>query len=311
MAKEDIPAIKLVDVTMRYTNQIALKHLSFEVPTKEIFGFIGPNGAGKTTTMRILATLLSPSSGEAFVFGYSCLREPDEVRKRMGYMPDEFQAYFDLTVNDYLRFFASAYGLEETDAETVIKDILALTELDIIKEKRITGLSRGMKQRLSLARVLIHNPELLILDEPASGLDPRARMELQSILMELKSMGKTIFISSHILAELKEICTSIGILEEGEMRYSGSLQRAFQVVKPYKEFRIDFLGSIPQNKNILSKYPEVVSFLWDEGVLTVQIIPSCNDVGFIARELISNGLNLQTIVENKLKLEELFLKLTC
>lgn len=305
-----VPAIKVIDISMRYGAQLALRHLSFEVPPGEIYGFIGPNGAGKTTTMRIIATLLAPTSGEAFVFGYSSEREPDEVRRRMGFMPDVFQAYYDLSVIDYLRFFASAYGFEFNEGDQIIADILALTELDNIKNKRITGLSRGMKQRLSLARVLVHNPQVLILDEPASGLDPRARMELQNILLELQKMGKTILISSHILAELKEICTSIGIIEEGEMKYSGSLQRALQTLKPYRELRIEFLGAPLENKDILCEYSQIVSYKWSDSSIIVQLSPSCDDVSFLPKLLIDNGLKVQTISENKLKLEELFLRMT-
>lgn len=201
----------------------ALDGVSFSVTKNAIHGFVGPNGAGKTTTLKIVSTLLVPTFGAVKVFGHDVVRDYKEVRKRIGFMPDHFSMYRQMTVFEYLDFFAAAYGLEMTERDRVIEDVLALTDMDSRKDDLIKGLSRGMQQRVSLARVLVHDPELLLLDEPASGLDPRARIELMEILQELSRMGKTIFISSHILSELADLCDSVTILDRGKVKYSGSM----------------------------------------------------------------------------------------
>jgi ABC-2 type transport system ATP-binding protein len=206
-----------------YKKQVALRGVTFEVRKQTIHGFVGPNGAGKTTTLKILATLLKPQGGAVRMFGHDIRREYKEIRKRIGFMPDHFSMYRQMTVFEYLDFFAAAYGMGVVERDRTIADVLALTDMNARKNDYIKSLSRGMQQRVSLARVLVHDPELLLLDEPASGLDPRARIELMEILQELRKMGKTVFISSHILSELAMLCDEVTVLDRGEVKYTGSM----------------------------------------------------------------------------------------
>ncbi|MEQ1862683.1 MAG: ABC transporter ATP-binding protein [Chthoniobacteraceae bacterium] len=215
----------LIDgLTHAYKTHLALSGVSFAVRRKSIHGFVGPNGAGKTTTLKILATLLPPQRGRVEVFGHDVKRDRTQVRRKIGFMPDHFSMYRQMTVFEYLDFFGAAYGLAQAQRDKIIADVLTLTDMDSRKNDLIHGLSRGMQQRVSLARVLVHDPELLLLDEPASGLDPRARIELMEILEELRRLGKTIFISSHILSELAMLCDSCTILDRGQVRYSGPMR---------------------------------------------------------------------------------------
>ncbi|MCP4170161.1 MAG: ABC transporter ATP-binding protein [Fuerstiella sp.] len=221
-------AVCIRDLRVNYGKFEAVKGISLDIPKGEVFGFIGPNGAGKSTTIRVLATLQPRFRGMALVGGLDVIRQPQQVREKIGYMPDFFGVYEDLTALEYLHFFAAAYKLPSHRRKGVIDDVLALTDLGHKANSPVDGLSRGMKQRLALARVLLHDPDLLLLDEPASGLDPRARIEVRELLKALKEMGKTILISSHILHELSQLCTRIGIIETGEMVAQGSLNDIFQ-----------------------------------------------------------------------------------
>src|SRR5882724_6194238 len=198
--------------------------VTFSVLRKSIHGFVGPNGAGKTTTLKVLATLLKPQSGKVSVFGHDIVADRKAVRRRIGFMPDHFSMYRQMTVFEYLDFFGAAYGLAIRQRDKIIGDVLALTDMAGRKDDLINGLSRGMQQRVSLARVLVHDPDLLLLDEPASGLDPRARIELMEILEELRRLGKTIFISSHILSELATLCDHVTILDRGAVKYTGTMR---------------------------------------------------------------------------------------
>ena len=221
--------IDIRDLTHRYKTHYALggytsPGISFAVRGKSIHGFVGPNGAGKTTTLKILATLLKPQHGQVSVFGHDIARERKAVRRKIGFMPDHFSMYRQMTVFEYLDFFGAAYGLGLGERDKIIGDVLALTDMTGRKDDLINGLSRGMQQRVSLARVLVHDPDLLLLDEPASGLDPRARIELMEILEELRRLGKTIFISSHILSELATLCDHVTILDRGEVKYTGTMR---------------------------------------------------------------------------------------
>lgn len=217
------PIVDIEHLHVFYGRQVAVRDLSLTIPRGEVFGFIGPNGAGKTTTIKVLATLLKPSAGFVRVMGTDVKLSPQRVRRNIGYVPDAFGVYEDLTVVEYLYFFAAAYRIEREKRAGTIKDVLALTDLTDKTGSLVDALSRGMKQRLGIARVLLHDPQLLLLDEPASGLDPRARIELRELLKELKRMGKTILVSSHILHELSQFCTRIGIIEAGQMVAEGSL----------------------------------------------------------------------------------------
>lgn len=209
-------------LTKRYGQLVALDQLDLDVPKGAVFGIIGPNGAGKSTTFAILATLLKPTAGTATVCGADPTRQPKEVRRRLGYMPDVMGVYDQLRVDEYLRFHAAAYGVPRADWPDLVEGLLELVDLDVKRDAMVDSLSRGMKQRLSLARSLVHDPDLLILDEPASGLDPRARIEFRELLAELRRLGKTILISSHILAELQQMCSEIAVIEAGKLLASGS-----------------------------------------------------------------------------------------
>jgi ABC-2 type transport system ATP-binding protein len=218
-----VPAIDIANLRHAFKGHKALDGVSFQVPARTIHGFVGPNGAGKTTTLRVLATLLRPAAGRVLVFGENLLADPTPLRRRIGFMPDHFSMYQQMTVFEYLDFFAAAYGQAAAERDKTVAGVLALTDMAGRQGDRIKGLSRGMQQRVALARVLVHDPDLLLLDEPASGLDPRARIELMEILRELRGMGKTVFISSHILAELGDLCDGVTILDRGTVQYSGTV----------------------------------------------------------------------------------------
>ncbi|MBN2621941.1 MAG: ABC transporter ATP-binding protein, partial [Acidimicrobiales bacterium] len=215
-------AIRIDHLTKRYGDLYAVRDLSLEIPRGSVFGLIGPNGAGKTTTFSVLATLLRPTSGSVTVAGLDPARHARDVRRRLGYMPDAMGVYDGLRVVEYLEFFAASYNVPRSRWRPTLDALLELVDLGTKRDAMVNSLSRGMKQRLSLARALVHDPEVLVLDEPASGLDPRARVELRNLLVELRSMGKTIVVSSHILAELTEMCTAVGIMEKGRLLASGT-----------------------------------------------------------------------------------------
>jgi ABC-2 type transport system ATP-binding protein len=218
-----IPVVNIERLNVSYGRQVAVRDLSLTIPRGEVFGFIGPNGAGKTTTIKVLATLLRPTTGTVRVLGTDVTQSPQTVRRSIGYVPDSFGIYEDLSVAEYLHFFAAAYRIDRNKRAGTVKDVLALTDLSNKAASQVDALSRGMKQRLGIARILLHDPQLLLLDEPASGLDPRARIELRELLKELQRMGKTILVSSHILHELSQLCTRIGIIEAGQLVAEGSL----------------------------------------------------------------------------------------
>src|SRR3981189_479628 len=220
--------IETRDLTKMYGELYALDRLNLTLDQGDVYGFIGPNGAGKTTTMRILATLLNPTWGEATVCGYSIYNGAKEIRRAIGYMPDFFGVYDDMKVIEYLEFFAAAYRIKGPARKKICEEVLELVDLTYKRDALVTSLSRGMTQRLGLARVLLHDPKVLLLDEPASGLDPRARIEIRELLKELKKMGKTILISSHILPELADLCNKVGIIERGELIFAGTVDAALR-----------------------------------------------------------------------------------
>jgi len=230
--------IETKDLVKTFGKFTAVDGLTVEVPAGSIYGFLGPNGAGKTTTMRILTTLTRPTSGQAWVAGYSVTEDRRAVRRSIGYMPDEFGVYDDLRVWEYLDFFAACYDIPESQRRQLIGDLLELVDLSHRREDMVDKLSRGMKQRLSLARTLAHDPQILILDEPASGLDPRARIEIRELMVELAKMGKTIFFSTHILADVENICTHVGIIEAGNMVMQGSMTEMKSQLSAHREIVI-------------------------------------------------------------------------
>ena len=252
--------IETRELVKRYSRFTAVSGLSLAVPEGAIYGFVGPNGAGKTTTMRILTTLTRPSEGQAHVAGYSVTAHPRAVRRAIGYMPDEFGVYDDMRVWEYLDFFAACYDIPENERRRLIDDLLELVDLTHRRDDMVDKLSRGMKQRLSLARTLAHDPEVLILDEPASGLDPRARVEIRELLVELAGMGKTIFFSSHILADVSEICTHIGIIEAGQMVIQGSVAEMRAQLTPWREIVVTLADSaaVGTVRGLLQDLPQVL-----------------------------------------------------
>lgn len=257
--------IETKDLVKTFGKFTAVNGLSLEVPAGSIYGFVGPNGAGKTTTMRMLTTLTRPTSGLAWVAGHSVTEDRRAVRRALGYMPDEFGVYDDLRVWEYLDFFAACYDIPENQRRTLIGDLLELVDLTHRRDDMVDKLSRGMKQRLSLARTLAHDPSILILDEPASGLDPRARIEIRELMVELSKMGKTIFFSTHILADVENICTHIGIIEAGQMVMQGSMDLMKTQIMPHREIVVTV-----KDNDAAEQVRTLVQSV--EGVLSVEII---------------------------------------
>ena len=302
--------IEIQGLTKYYGALAALMDLDLHVREGDICGFIGPNGAGKTTTMRILATLLEPSSGRALINGLDISRRGQDVRRMVGYMPDFMGVYDDLKVFEYLEFFAAAFGLARSKRKAVIGDVLELTDLTVKRASSVDALSRGMQQRLPLARVLIHDPKLLILDEPASGLDARARIEIRELLVELKRMGKTIMISSHILSELEEMCDHVAIIEHGRLIFSGTMEEIRQRVGVSSAYRVQVAGEPRQAADLLTALPQVADVKCFETHLDVTLLDAEANDGLIARTLVRAGVDVVALVPKQLKLDDAFLQLT-
>jgi len=274
-----MPAIvETRDLTRRYGSMVALDQLNLEIPQGAIFGFIGPNGAGKTTTMRILTTLLPASGGEAWVAGHSVLKDPLGVRKVVGFMPDFFGVYDNMKVWEYLDFFGRSYNVTATRRATMIGDLLNLVDLGHKRDEFVMTLSRGMKQRLSLARTMIHDPALLILDEPASGLDPRARIELRELLKELRALGKTVMISSHILTELAEMCTHIAIIERGRLLAAGDVQTILRSLRPHRTLELRVLDGAERAEALLRGYPSILDVRRDTAADMVEEVAAADTI---------------------------------
>lgn len=309
--------IETRDLKKRYGKFEAVNGVSLDVPAGSIYGFVGPNGAGKTTTMRMLTTLTRPTSGEARVAGHSVLQEPRAVRRAIGYMPDEFGVYDDMRVWEYLDFFAACYDIPETNRKKLIDDLLELVDLTHRRDDMVDKLSRGMKQRLSLARTLAHDPAVLILDEPASGLDPRARVEIRELLVELARMGKTIFFSSHILADVSEICTHIGIIEGGQMVAQGSMAEMRAQLMPHREIMITVRDeeTAAKVKSLVGNLPNVVNVEILEpkgGRSRVRIDFTGDDDGVSAinQKISSDGIAILGFTEETKDLEAMFMRVT-
>ncbi len=249
--------IEISNLSKRYGTRLAVNRLSLQIEAGELFGFVGPNGAGKTSTIRMMTGLLQPTEGDVKIAGQSVREKPNAIRRAIGYMPDFFGVYNDMTVAEYLDFFGACYQISATDRPALITDLLELVELNHRQDDMVDKLSRGMKQRLSLARTLVHDPQVLILDEPASGLDPRARVEIRELLVELASMGKTIFFSTHILADVAEICSRVAILEAGELVAVGALEELQQQLMPRRKIEIALLGKLEEARQLLLSLPGV------------------------------------------------------
>ncbi len=302
--------IEIKQLTKQYGSLTALDHLDLTIKEGDIFGYIGPNGAGKTTTMRVLATLLDPTSGQAFIDGLDVTKKGNEVRCRVGYMPDFMGVYDDLKVFEYLEFFAAAFKIDRKKRQGIVEGVLELTDLTSKKHFTVDSLSRGMQQRLGLARVLIHDPKVLILDEPASGLDPRARIEVRELLLELKRMGKTIMISSHILSELEEICDQIGIIERGKLVFDGTMDEIREQMGVHSRIRIEVIGDPQRALDVLSPMPQIGSVTVEQQALTVTFSDGQENDGFLAKALVKGDIDIVSIEPQKLKLDDAFLELT-
>ncbi|MCC2670845.1 MAG: ABC-type multidrug transport system, ATPase component [Armatimonadetes bacterium] len=292
-------------------NLVAVKDLSLHLDRGDIFGFIGPNGAGKTTTIKMLATLLRPTSGRAFIDGVDVTREPERVRGIIGYMPDNFGVYDDIKVWEYLDFFAAAYKIPRDKRPQIIDDVLELTDLTVKKDSYVEELSRGMKQRLCLAKTLVHDPQVLLLDEPASGLDPRARIEIKELLKELKAMGKTIIISSHILPELADFCNKIGIIEQGEMIVSGDVS---EIMRQITGGQLLDVRVVPEDEEqavaLLKALPTVRAVRPTDRELKVEYTGDPDRTYEVLAALVGQGIRVRTFTEEHTDLEDIFMKVT-
>ena len=305
--------VEIKGLTKRYRDLIAVRELDLSIDAGEVFGFIGPNGAGKTTTIKTLATLLEPTTGTVFVNGIDVLKHPLEVRKVIGYMPDFFGVYDDVKVWEYLDFFAAAYKIPVNKRKAIIDDVLELTDLTEKRESYVEGLSRGMKQRLCLAKTLVHDPKLLLLDEPASGLDPRARIEFRALLKELRSMGKTIFVSSHILPELADFCTSVGIMERGHLIVAGRVHDIVQKLEGSILLDIRLTGG-PENGakalDLVRQHPLVKDPKAEGEHLTLGFLGTHDELPQLLGLLVSGGLPVASFAQREADLEDVFMKVT-
>ena len=303
--------IKTVNLTKRYGTLVALSNLNLEISEGDCFGFIGPNGAGKSTTIKILATLLQPTWGEARICDYVVGYQSRQIRPLIGYVPDYFGAYEDMVVQEYMEFFAAAYNINGTARTKIVNDVLELTDLAYKRDAAVDGLSRGMKQRLSIARVLVHDPKVLLLDEPAGNLDPRARIEMRELLKELQRMKKTILISSHILPELADLCNTVGIIEQGELLYSGPVT---DIVRRARTGTILHVG-VPLDQQeqaaaLLSQDPNIENVAKNNGYLTVSLKEGIDDYTFVPQRLVQSGYKLTMLKEEEVNLETAFMRLT-
>ncbi len=297
-------------LTKQYGDLFAVKELSLKLEEGDIFGFIGPNGSGKTTTMRMLATLLQPTWGEAYVCGYSIYTHPKEIRRMVGFMPDFFGVYDDMSVTEYLEFFAAAYRISGPVRRRRCQELLELVDLAFKRDAPVTSLSRGMTQRLGLARVLLHDPQVLLLDEPASGLDPRARIEIRRLLRQLRQMGKTIMVSSHILPELADVCNKIGIIEQGQLIVNADVAEVMRRVRQRVVLHIGVRGDLDGAARLLEQHPLVHSVDQQDGHLVVTLQENVEDYSELPTVLVENGHRLHLFREEEVNLETAFLVLT-
>lgn len=302
--------IELVDFGKDYGDFTAVERLNLTIGAGELFGFIGPNGAGKSTTIRFLATLLHASRGEGTVNGHSVVRDPMNVRRSVGYMPDNFGVYDGMKVWEFLDFFAVAYQIGRARRKQVINDVLELLDLTHKRDDFVNGLSRGMKQRLCLAKTLVHDPPVLILDEPTSGLDPRARIEVKALLKELRRMGKTILISSHILAELADCCTSIGIIERGQLLMHGPIQEVYRRLRGNRVVEVKFNGTIDVGLSIIRSSPHLRDLQVEDHTVMCELETDDAGVADLLRQLVQQGVEVRSFADKEPTLEDVFMLVT-
>ena len=309
--------IQLDNISREFGDTRAVDNVSFHVRAGEVFGFIGPNGAGKTTSMKILSTLDTPTSGEAWVDGFSVIDDPDRVRKRLGWMPDGFGTYPNVSCEEYLDFFARSYGLRGTDRRGALNNVMKFTQLDQLANKPVNGLSKGMKQRLCLGRALVNNPKVLILDEPAAGLDPRARIELREMIGKLAGEGRAILVSSHILTELAEMCNRVGIIEHGQLLAVGTVD---EILEQQTELDSQTQTVVKIAITVLSDLDEARQWLGERDGIhvlqtlhrTIQITHSADveSQADLLAEMIRSGIRVVGFAGKQKSLEDVFLSVT-
>lgn len=302
--------IELIDFGKDYGDFRAVEALSLKIDAGEMFGFIGPNGAGKSTTIRFLATLLKASRGEGIVNGHSVTQNPMAVRQSVGYMPDNFGVYDGMKVWEFLDFFAVAYKIGKGKRKQVINDVLELLDLGHKRDDYVNGLSRGMKQRLCMAKTLVHDPPVLILDEPTSGLDPRARIEVKALFKELKRMGKTILISSHILSELADCCTSIGIIERGQLLMHGPIDEVYRRIRGNRTVEVRFVNGMDVGLSVIRSSPCVRNVAVDVNSCVVELEANDEQVNELLQQLIYNKCGVRSFSEKDPSLEDVFMMVT-
>jgi ABC-2 type transport system ATP-binding protein len=302
--------IELIGFGKDYGDFTAVQSVDLKIEAGEMFGFIGPNGAGKSTTIRFLATLLKASRGEGIINGFSVTRDPMGVRRSVGYMPDNFGVYDGMKVWEFLDFFAVAYGIGKSKRKQVLGDVLELLDLAHKRDDYVNGLSRGMKQRLCLAKTLVHDPPVLILDEPASGLDPRARLEVKALLKELRRMGKTILISSHILTELADCCTSIGIIERGELLMSGPIDEVHRRIRRNRIIHVRFTENEDVGLSVIRSSPHCRDVDVENNHVVVELETDDQGVANLLRQLHENKVGVRSFAEKEPTLEDVFMLVT-
>ena len=302
--------IELIDFGKDYGEFRAVEALNLKINAGDMFGFIGPNGAGKSTTIRFLATLLKASRGEGIVNGYSVTQNPMAVRQSVGYMPDNFGVYDGMKVWEFLDFFAVAYKIGKGKRKQVINDELELLDLGHKRDDYVNGLSRGMKQRLCMAKTLVHDPPVLILDEPTSGLDPRARIEVKALFKELKRMGKTILISSHILSELADCCTSIGIIERGQLLMHGPIDDVYRRIRGNRTVEVRFMNGMDVGLSVIRSSPHVRNVAVDVNSCVIELEANDDQVNELLNQLVFNKCGVRSFSEKDPSLEDVFMMVT-
>jgi ABC-2 type transport system ATP-binding protein len=303
--------IRVEHVSHWFGSMQVLRDLSMDVPAGEIFGFIGPNGAGKTTTIRMMATLLEPDDGRVLVNGIDVVEAPAEVRRVLGFMPDAFGVYDRVTVLEYLEFFAAAHGIGLGGRRRTVEAVMELTELGPLRDRLVATMSKGMRQRLGIARMLLHDPKVLILDEPANGLDPRARIEMRDLIEELRNLGKTILLSSHILTELSDMCTSVAILERGRLLASGAVDAIGRTLRPERAVKLRLLDAPAEVEAILARGPDVLGVERDpDGAYKVQYRGGDETLADLVDHCVRERLRLLRVEPDQNDLERIFLEVT-
>ncbi|WP_174612886.1 ABC transporter ATP-binding protein [Virgibacillus ihumii] len=305
--------IEILNLTKRYDSFTALDDLNLTIDKGTVFGFVGPNGAGKSTTFSILATLLAPSSGSAYINGYDVTKDPKHVRKHIGYVPDFFGVYDQFKVHEYLDFYGASYHIASAERKTIIPQLLELVNLTDKTDAYVDLLSRGMKQRLCLARALIHDPEVLILDEPASGLDPRARVEMRGILRELKNMDKTIIISSHILPELSELCDELGVIENGQLIAHGNVSQIESQLQAQKVLLVTVNENVEHAISFFEDDPNVLEIdrsEQDAQLLQLSYQGTDDEQVALLKKAVGSGIPVLTLSQKQTNLEDIFMEIT-